>query len=44
LNEGLRALWASGEFQEIVEKWLATEAPSDNTLDLKLFRPRFDEC
>lgn len=44
LNEGLRALWASGEFQEIVEKWLATEAPSDNTLDLKLFRPRFDGC
>jgi polar amino acid transport system substrate-binding protein len=44
LNEGLRALWASGEFQEIVEKWLATEALSDNTLDLKLFRPRFDGC
>lgn len=40
LDEGLRALWASGEFQAIVEKWLASEASSD----LKLFRPRFEGC
>lgn len=44
LDKGLRILWSSGEFDAIVEKWLAFEDSADEGMSRELFRPLFAEC